>query len=397
MKFTITKEKAVELTNTYKDHLLKDVIPFWKNNSIDHENGGYYTCLDQKGKVYDTDKFMWLQGRQIWTFSMLYNRYQQNDVWLTVAEKGYHFLINHGRDENGNFYFSLDKKGKPLTHSFNIYSDCFAALGMHEYAKASGDEEALEIAITTYYKYIDRLKNPKGQFEKTTGDRPLESFGLPMMTAYLTSELESSLNKEGIEEIYQNCIHQILNKHYNQQSGLIHEHIGLKGQFLDTFEGRLINPGHGIEAMWFLMDIAKKLDQPKLINKATDICLDILNYSWDKIHGGIFYFMDSKGAPPQQLEWDQKLWWVHLEALIALSRAYLLTKREDVLEWYFKVHEYSWDKFPDQKHGEWYGYLNRQGDPLMTLKGGKWKGCFHVPRGLYECWQNFKSVAELHC
>ena len=397
MKFTITKEKAVELTNTYKDHLLKDVIPFWKNNSIDHENGGYYTCLDQKGKVYDTDKFMWLQGRQIWTFSMLYNRYQQNDVWLTVAEKGYHFLINHGRDENGNFYFSLDKKGKPLTHSFNIYSDCFAALGMHEYAKASGDEEALEIAITTYYKYIDRLKNPKGQFEKTTGDRPLESFGLPMMTAYLTSELESSLNKEGIEEIYQNCIHQILNKHYNQQSGLIHEHIGLKGQFLDTFEGRLINPGHGIEAMWFLMDIAKKLDQPNLINKATDICLDILNYSWDKIHGGIFYFMDSKGAPPQQLEWDQKLWWVHLEALIALSRAYLLTKREDVLEWYFKVHEYSWDKFPDQKHGEWYGYLNRQGDPLMTLKGGKWKGCFHVPRGLYECWQNFKSASELHC
>ena len=376
----------------YKKMLFEDVIPFWENHSVDHEFGGYFTCLDQKGNVFDTDKFMWLQGRQIWTFSMLYNRFEKKERWLQLAEKGIQFLKKQGRDEQGNFYFSLTREGKPLTHAFNIYSDCFAALGFYEYAKAAEEEESLEIALATYSKFLDRVQNPKGKFEKTTGIRPLESFGLPMMTAYLTFEMEDLLKKEEAETIFENCIHQILTKHYNQKTGLIHEYIDTTGNFLDTFEGRLLNPGHGIEAMWFLMDIALRMDRPELVTRATDICLDILNYSWDKEYGGIFYFMDCKGAPPQQLEWDQKLWWVHLEALIALSKAYLLTGRTDVKNWYQKVHQYTWEKFPDKKNGEWFGYLNRQGNPLLMLKGGKWKGCFHLPRALFECWKNFHST-----
>ncbi|GJM34291.1 MAG: N-acylglucosamine 2-epimerase [Saprospiraceae bacterium] len=380
----------------YKKELFESVIPFWENHSIDKEFGGYFTCLDQTGKVYDTDKFMWLQGRQIWTFSMLYNRFEKNEKWLQIAENGIRFLKKHGRDEQGNFYFSLTREGKPLTHAFNIFSDCFAALGFYEYAKASGDQESLAIALTTYQKYMDRLDNPKGKFEKSTGVRPLESFGLPMMTAYLTYEMEDLLSKEAVVKIYENCVQQILTKHYNPQTGLIHEYNGTEGRFLDTFEGRHLNPGHGIEAMWFLMDIAKRLNRPELITQTTDLCLHILDHSWDKEYGGIYYFMDSKGAPPQQLEWDQKLWWVHLEALVALSRAYLLTGRNDVKEWYEKVHHYTWARFPDREKGEWFGYLNREGNKLLTLKGGKWKGCFHLPRALFECWKNFKAIENLN-
>ena len=60
-----------ELAQLYKDTLLDNVLPFWEQNSIDWEQGGYFTCLDRSGKVYDTDKFIWLQNRQVWTFSML--------------------------------------------------------------------------------------------------------------------------------------------------------------------------------------------------------------------------------------------------------------------------------------------------------------------------------------
>lgn len=384
--------KDLAYAATYKKELFQNVIPFWEQYSLDEKFGGYFTCLDQGGKVYDTDKFMWPQGRQIWTFSMLYNRYEKKESWLEVARNGIDFLKKYGRDEQGNFYFSLTREGKPLTHAFNIFSDCFAALGFYEYAKAAGEEEAYEIALRTYRHFLNRLDQPKGKFEKTTGVRPLKSFGLPMMTAYLTFEMESMLEEEEAVKIYENCIHQILDKHYNQETGLIHEHIAENGGFLDTYEGRLLNPGHGIEAMWFLMDIAIRLDRPELITQCTDICLDILDYSWDKNFGGIFYFMDYKGAPPQQLEWDQKLWWVHLEALIALSRAYLHTGRNDVKTWYEKVHAYTWDKFPDPENGEWLGYLNRRGEPLLTLKGSKWKGCFHLPRALFECWKNFQAI-----
>ncbi|MCB0664399.1 MAG: AGE family epimerase/isomerase, partial [Saprospiraceae bacterium] len=68
------KDFFVTYRDLYKKNLLEDVIPFWENYSLDWEHGGYFTCLDQTGQVYDTDKFTWLQARQVWTFSMLYNR-----------------------------------------------------------------------------------------------------------------------------------------------------------------------------------------------------------------------------------------------------------------------------------------------------------------------------------
>jgi len=97
----------------YKNELFNDVLPFWEQNSLDTQNGGYYTCLDQLGKVYDTDKFVWLQGRQVWLFSMLYNQVEHRDSWLQMARLGAEFLKAHAMDAKGNFYFSLTQSGKP--------------------------------------------------------------------------------------------------------------------------------------------------------------------------------------------------------------------------------------------------------------------------------------------
>jgi N-acylglucosamine 2-epimerase len=104
--------------------------------------------------------------------------------------------------------------------------------------------------------------------------------------------------------------------------------------------------------------------------------------------------MDRKGFPPQQLEWDQKLWWVHVETLITMIKGYQLTGSKECLEWFGRVHEYTWTHFKDNEHPEWFGYLNRRGEVLLDLKGGKWKGCFHVPRGMYQCWQVLEKCAN---
>ena len=120
----------------------------------------------------------------------------------------------------------------------------------------------------------------------------------------------------------------------------------------------------------------------------------MLDYGWDKEFGGIYYFMDRKGCPPQQLEWDQKLWWVHIETLISLLKGYHLTGDQQCLEWFNKVHDYTWTHFKYTEHPEWFGYLNRRGEVLLPLKGGKWKGCFHVPRGLYQCWTVLEEIAN---
>ena len=381
-----------EYTKLYKDALLIDVIPFWENYSIDNNDGGYFTCLDKQGKVYDTDKFMWLQGRQAWTFSMLYNKVEKKQEWLEIAKHGIDFIKNHGMSKDGNFYFSTTKNGDPLIQPYNIFSDCFAAMAFSQYAVASGDEDIKQLAVQTYFNILKKQNNPKGDYEKSTGIRPLKSFALPMILSNLVLELEDILDKDEVEKTIDTSIYEIMEVFLDKESGLIYEFVKPDGSLEDSFNGRLLNPGHGIEAMWFMIDIGVRRNDTDLINKATDTIIRILEYSWDDEYDGIFYFMDAKGKPPQQLEWDQKLWWVHLESLVALSKAYAHTNRKDVWDWYEKVHAYSWKHFSDPNNGEWFGYLNRQGEVLLDLKGGKWKGCFHVPRAMYQCWKAFENI-----
>lgn len=385
----------VAYAEQYRTALLDDVIPFWMRHSLDREHGGYVTCLARDGAVYDTDKFVWLQARQVWTFAMLYNRVAKEDAWLEAALHGATFLRTHGFDDKGDWYFALTREGTPLVQPYNIFSDCFAAMAFGQLAIATGDEEAACLAIRTYRNILRRQRNPKGRYEKQVpGTRPLKGFALPMILCNLTLELEDLLPAKEVEATIDTCVHEVMDVFLDPDRGLVFENVALDGSHVDSFDGRLLTPGHGIEAMWFIIDIARRRGDRALIERATDATLSILDYAWDPEYGGLFYFMDAEGHPPEQLEWDQKLWWVHLESLVALSMAYLATGCDACWAWYQRVHDYAWRRFPDPEYGEWYGYLNRRGEVLVPLKGGKWKGCFHVPRALYRCWQTFEALAE---
>ncbi len=384
------KVKTKNHAELYKNQLFNRVLPFWQKHSVDHEYGGYFSCLSRQGDVYDTDKFMWLQCRQVWTFSMLYNRYKKNEVWLDIARSGVDFLIKHGMDKQGNWYFSLDRVGKPLVQPYNIFSDCFAAMALGQYSLATGDDRTRKIALDTYRNILHRKDNPKGKYTKDIAEtRPLKTMAIPMILANLSLELEELLEPDELNNSLNMCVTEVMGLFLDKKSMLIHENVLADGSHSDCFAGRLITPGHSIEAMWFIMDIARRNNDIALINKTTDVILNTLEFGWDNKYGGIFYFLDAQGKPPLQLEWDQKLWWVHLEALVGLIKAYNLTNRQETWQWYEKLHDYTWSHFPDEQYGEWFGYLNRQGEVLINAKGGKWKGCFHVPRALFLCYKEF--------
>lgn len=379
----------------YRANLLEDVIPFWVKNSEDKEYGGFFTCLDEVGEVYDTDKFMWLQCRQIWTLSMLYNQVEQKKEWLEMAVRGAEFVKTHGTDIEGNWYFSLTREGLPLSQPFNIFSDCFAAMAFAQLYKATNVEEYKTIALKTFHNILARRENTKGIYNKQyPGTRPMQGFSLPMILCNLVLEMEHILAPELVEETIQSGIHSVMDLFYKPEFGLILENIAADGSFVDSFEGRLVNPGHTIESMWFVMDLATRTNDQQLIKRAVDMTIDTLEYGWDKEYGGIFYFLDVKGNPPQQLEWDQKLWWVHIESIISLLKGYHLTGDERCWQWFEKIHTYTWKHFVDEENGEWFGYLNRRGEVLLNAKGGKWKGCFHVPRGLYQGWKVLEGIEE---
>ena len=325
---------------------------------------------------------------------MLYNRWEQRDEWLKIARHGAKFLAEHGRDPQGNWYFSLDRSGRPLIQPYNIFSDCFAAMAFSQFALASGESWAQEVAIQAYQNVLRRQADPKGRYNKTyPGTRSLKSLAVPMILANLTLEMAWLLPNAELERVLDLTVREVMNDFLDRSSGLLYEHVSPDGSHVDCFEGRLINPGHGIEAMWFMMDIAQRQQDPATLNRAVDVVLNILKFAWDDKYGGLYYFMDAAGHPPQQLEWDQKLWWVHVEALVALAMGYRLTGRAECWQWYQRMHEYTWSHFADAEQGEWFGYLNRQGEVLLDLKGGKWKGCFHVPRALFMCGQQFEAIA----
>jgi N-acylglucosamine 2-epimerase len=384
----------------YRSALLGDVLPFWEKHSLDNESGGYFTCLDRDGTVYDTDKFVWLQARQVWTFSMLYNQLERRDSWLRMARKGAEFLARHGRNRSGDWYFSLTREGRPLVQPYNLFSDCFAAIAFGQYCRAvEGDSDARavarDVATRTYRNILARREAPKGEYEKRVpGTRPMASLALPMILANVTQEMGDLLDPDVFERALDGCLDEIFSRHLDAERRVLHEHVTPAGGRLDCFEGRLLNPGHGIEAMWFVMDIAERRKDPALARRAVDVALSTLELGWDRAFGGIFYFLDARDRPPQQLEWDQKLWWVHVETLVALLKGYRLTGLEACWQWFEKVHAYTWSHFPDPGFGEWYGYLNRRGEVLLPLKGGKWKGCFHVPRGLYLCMRELEKLGE---
>lgn len=383
-----------QLEKQYRDELLQNVIPFWLEKSQDKEYGGYFTCLDRQGNVFDTDKFIWLQGREVWLFAMLYNRVEKRQEWLDCAIQGAEFLKKYGHDGNLNWYFSLDRQGNPLVEPYNIFSYTFATMAFGQLSIATGNQEYADIAKRTFDIILSKQGNPKGKWSKAyPGTRSLKNFALPMILCNLALEIEPLLDEAFIEKTMDTCIHEVMDVFLRPElGGIVVENVNANGSLSDTFEGRQLTPGHAIEAMWFIMDLGKRLNRPELIEKAVQTTLKMIDYGWDKQYGGIYYFMDRKGCPPQQLEWDQKLWWVHIETLISLIKGYQLTGNKECLQWFEKVHHYTWEHFKDSKHREWWGYLNRQGEVLLDLKGGKWKGCFHVPRGLYQVWKTIAMI-----
>lgn len=163
--------KFFQLAQQYKSALLDDVIPFWERHSIDHKHGGYFTCLNRDGTVYDTDKFIWLQARQVWTFAMLYNHVEKRPNWLKIAHHGADFLRQNGMDSDGNWYFSLDRAGNPLVQPYNIFSDCFAAMAFAQYSLATEDNADTDLAIRVFNNILKEGIHPQRDLQQSGSPR----------------------------------------------------------------------------------------------------------------------------------------------------------------------------------------------------------------------------------
>ncbi len=194
-------------------------------------------------------------------------------------------------------------------------------------------------------------------------------------------------NKALYEERAQGCVDEIFRYNVHPELKCVLENVGPNGEAnLDYTEGRIVNPGHDIEGVWFLLEHAKRTGQTELVAKAEEIFNWAITAGWDKEYGGLLYFVDCLGRPPEAYEHDMKLWWPHDEILISTLMLYRDTGKEEYLDWFYKTLDYCREHFADPAYGEWYGYLRRDGKPTEpACKGSTFKGPFHLPRMLTMC------------
>ncbi|XP_076132713.1 N-acylglucosamine 2-epimerase [Alosa pseudoharengus] len=383
---------------------LDRVVDFWLKYSLDKQHGGYFTCIGKDGKVYDELKYVWLQGRQVWMYCRLYRtmeRFRRPEI-LEAAKAGGAFLQRFARVPSsgnpGKCAFCLTRDGRAVKVQRTIFSECFYIMAMDELARVTGDQDMQSDAEKMMDQLVHWVRvDPSGLGRpQMPGDPPVNSMAVPMMLLCLVNQLSEGrpATAQKYREVGDWSVQQIL-QHVQRDGTAILENVSPEGKELPGCQGRLQNPGHALEAGWFLLQYAQERSDNQLQRTAVDKFMEVPFLSgWDKEHGGLFYFLDVDGHCPTQLEWNMKLWWPHCEALIAYLMAYTHSKEPALLGRFSQVYDYTFSHFSDPEHGEWFGYLSQEGSVVLDFKGGPFKGFFHVPRCLYMCERLLDSLLE---
>ena len=146
------------------DKELSSVMSFWLTHSHDKENGGFFNCLYEDGRVYDELKYCWLQSRQVWMYCRLYNevdRYHKQEI-LDVAIHGAEFLNKCVKRDDNRCYFIVTAEGKPVKLQRTIFSECFYVMAMAEVARATGKDAYQVCLCSTLSEIMFKLR--RGRF-----------------------------------------------------------------------------------------------------------------------------------------------------------------------------------------------------------------------------------------
>lgn len=390
-----TREELNDLQQYYADQLLKDTIPFWFPRSYDHEHGGYLFMRDADGSLIDDDKAVWIQGRAVWTLSTLYNTVEKKQEWLEGAKLGYEFLNKHCFDTDGRMFFHVTKEGQPIRKRRYFFSETFYVIACAAYSKASGDEEAANNARRIFGKCIEYTTTPGLLEPKYTKTRPSRGIGIPMIMMNTAQQLRDTIGDPRCDDLITGWINEIETYFVKDDIECVMEQVAPDGSIIDHVDGRTLNPGHAIEGGWFILAEALHRNNDKQLIALGCKMIDYMwKRGWDHEHGGLFYFKDVYNKPVQEYWQDMKFWWPHNETIIATLLAYLLTKDEKYADMHRAVHEYAYRVFNDKVHGEWFGYLHRDGSIAQTAKGNLFKGPFHLPRQEWLCMQLLKQFGH---
>lgn len=424
---------------------LEDVIlPFWLENGIDTEHGGFFTCFDNRGRRrLSTNKFTWSQGRFVWLLAraarladrgLLSPAGPRFDAGTLIrhAERGASFLLDHavrpdGRcayvlDERGGT--ALDEKGRPLPAERSIFADAFVAMGLAELTRYTGSPDHLP----TIDVIVQRIADDVEAGDPPTPPYPLppgcSGFGARMIV--LNARLDQArahqavLDQAGAHQTgsAQTGVHQAAAARrttaprsgnalpyadelraarramvaHREDSGLFTETFVADPGKRDTVLARHRTPGHALEGIWMALEAGHLLgetgDHGDLVASVSALC----EAGWDDEHGGLFRYVGVSGRPyggPYEdlvrRTWSTKLWWVHTEAAYATRLAAERYGDREAAGWFDRIWDYTLGTFPGGTDGEeWIQIRDRAGAPLDEVVALPVKDPYHIARNLMQ-------------
>ncbi|SNU12253.1 N-acylglucosamine 2-epimerase [Prevotellaceae bacterium KH2P17] len=389
------KKYIEDWSTSYKNDLTQNIMPFWMQHGWDREHGGVYTCVDRDGSLMDTTKSVWFQGRFAFVCAFAYNNVEKRQEWLDAAKSTIDFMEKHCFDADGHMYFSVTADGRPLRKRRYVFSETFAAIAMSEYALATGDKEYARKAMKVFDDTQRFLTTPGFLEPKFEPEVNLRSHSIVMILINVGSRIRTVIDDPKLTQQIDGSIRELKDYFMHPEFKALLESVGPGGEFVDTNMTRTINPGHCIETSWFLMEEARHRNWNQEI---LDMALTIFNWSWDwgwdKQYGGIINFRDCRNLPPQDYSQDMKFWWPQCEAIIASLYAYLATGDVEYICRHQRISEWTYAHFPDAQYGEWYGYLHRDGTVAQPAKGNLFKGPFHIPRMMTQCYTLCQDILK---
>lgn len=367
----------------WRNELTENILPWWLRHAIDVDHGGICSCIADDGAIQSHEKYVWSQVRAVWTFAAAYNRIEQNAAWLDAAKNIYDFVVAHGINDDGDFNFRLSREGDLLEGPQSIQTDAFAICALVEYAKASNDDAALDLAMNSFRRTSSLIANP-GSYKTAPYPIPegAKAQRVSMQFSLAYWELAKATGDADVQAEAQRLTDDVLDNFRRPDLRASVEYLGLDNNLLQGPIGSYVSAGHAIETAWFQIENIRHRDDHEAMAKACQVMQWAFDYGWDDEFGGLYLGGDIKGGEPYLPNWDTKIWWPHCEAICGLLMAYEVCGQSWCLDWYEKVRDWSLDHFPVKDHGEWTQRLDRQGRKLDRIVALPVKDPFHLPRAL---------------
>ena len=274
--------------------------------------------------------------------------------------------------------------------------------GLSEFAAASGDDNDLPLIREPYEAVERNVHDPnfKDIFHGTWSPR-FERHGIYMLALNTASVVEPVLGAERTTPLIDPCLEKVLHVFAKDDREALFESVGIDGEVVDNDEGRVLNPGHALESMWFCIEEGIKRGDRSIIQRASRIVEWMYQRGYDSEYRRIVSFLHANRQEPRQMDWHKetgmnwhdKAWWVHSESLYALALSAIHAGNTQRFEKFLDLQRWCLEHFYDQQFGEWYAQLFRDGQPKLADKGTSWKACYRLPRALMKLMQLFGSTS----